>query len=185
MPSFVARAAFLPAAATPFVRKIASAFSRSPPLSTRARLQSIIPALVFSRSCFTSCGSISVVVFIKHWRVRRSALDVFFRLRRNAGHFDLLANARFVACRDDGVYELLQNHANSANRIVVASNRVINDLGVRVRIHNGDHWNAETPRFIHSVLLRSEEHTSELQSPMYLVCRLLLEKKKKQLNTNR
>src|SRR5437879_11237674 len=27
--------------------------------------------------------------------------------------------------------------------------------------------------------LRSEEHTSELQSPMYLVCRLLLEKKKK------
>src|SRR5437763_15630365 len=27
-------------------------------------------------------------------------------------------------------------------------------------------------------LLRSEEHTSELQSPMYLVCRLLLEKKK-------
>src|SRR5437879_11336392 len=26
---------------------------------------------------------------------------------------------------------------------------------------------------------RSEEHTSELQSPMYLVCRLLLEKKKR------
>src|ERR1017187_11031472 len=26
--------------------------------------------------------------------------------------------------------------------------------------------------------IRSEEHTSELQSPMYLVCRLLLEKKK-------
>src|SRR5437762_10835688 len=30
-----------------------------------------------------------------------------------------------------------------------------------------------------SILLRSEEHTSELQSPMYLVCRLLLDKKKK------
>src|SRR5687767_15403545 len=29
------------------------------------------------------------------------------------------------------------------------------------------------------VLLRSEEHTSELQSLAYLVCRLLLEKKKK------
>src|SRR5437763_9469113 len=29
---------------------------------------------------------------------------------------------------------------------------------------------------------RSEEHTSELQSPMYLVCRLLLEKKKKNNN---
>src|SRR5258708_27278211 len=30
------------------------------------------------------------------------------------------------------------------------------------------------------LLLRSEEHTSELQSPDHLVCRLLLEKKKKQ-----
>src|SRR5437762_9063209 len=29
---------------------------------------------------------------------------------------------------------------------------------------------------------RSEEHTSELQSPMYLVCRLLLEKKKQRRN---
>src|SRR5437762_11472077 len=29
--------------------------------------------------------------------------------------------------------------------------------------------------------IRSEEHTSELQSPMYLVCRLLLEKKKNKL----
>src|SRR5437879_6556643 len=28
-----------------------------------------------------------------------------------------------------------------------------------------------------AILARSEEHTSELQSPMYLVCRLLLEKK--------
>src|SRR5437762_8552225 len=31
---------------------------------------------------------------------------------------------------------------------------------------------------------RSEEHTSELQSPMYLVCRLLLEKKKKKKKQN-
>src|ERR1017187_10861740 len=45
---------------------------------------------------------------------------------------------------------------------------------------------AQHPRSICSALLgrrrtwdRSEEHTSELQSPMYLVCRLLLEKKKK------
>src|SRR5437879_8712678 len=32
--------------------------------------------------------------------------------------------------------------------------------------------------------VRSEEHTSELQSPMYLVCRLLLEKKKKKKKKN-
>src|SRR3712207_6975850 len=33
-------------------------------------------------------------------------------------------------------------------------------------------------------LLRSEEHTSELQSRQYLVCRLLLEKKKKHSHTS-
>src|SRR2546426_9094884 len=33
-----------------------------------------------------------------------------------------------------------------------------------------------------SVRVRSEEHTSELQSPCNLVCRLLLEKKKKSID---
>src|SRR5256884_7116189 len=32
------------------------------------------------------------------------------------------------------------------------------------------------------LLLRSEEHTSELQSRLHLVCRLLLEKKKHKIN---
>src|SRR3712207_8837413 len=35
-----------------------------------------------------------------------------------------------------------------------------------------------TEAYLHRILLRSEEHTSELQSRQYLVCRLLLEKKK-------
>src|SRR3712207_7478119 len=35
---------------------------------------------------------------------------------------------------------------------------------------------------LHGVEPRSEEHTSELQSRQYLVCRLLLEKKKKIIN---
>src|SRR5690625_6328968 len=40
------------------------------------------------------------------------------------------------------------------------------------------------PDFIDSFYdVRSEEHTSELQSRGHLVCRLLLEKKKKQTNT--
>src|SRR5258708_17173922 len=41
---------------------------------------------------------------------------------------------------------------------------------------------ASVPAFDHS-RLRSEEHTSELQSPDHLVCRLLLEKKKNQRAT--
>src|SRR2546426_8895930 len=36
--------------------------------------------------------------------------------------------------------------------------------------------------FFHLYGMRSEEHTSELQSPCNLVCRLLLEKKKKQIS---
>src|SRR3712207_9506635 len=39
--------------------------------------------------------------------------------------------------------------------------------------------NALTTCFIFGAPRRSEEHTSELQSRQYLVCRLLLEKKKK------
>src|SRR5258708_24886205 len=47
------------------------------------------------------------------------------------------------------------------------------------------HWRGRT-----TAPSRSEEHTSELQSPDHLVCRLLLEKKKKtthrtKTNTNR
>src|SRR5947209_9953071 len=34
---------------------------------------------------------------------------------------------------------------------------------------------------LNSPFIRSEEHTSELQSRQYLVCRLLLEKKKKKI----
>src|SRR3712207_9372606 len=37
---------------------------------------------------------------------------------------------------------------------------------------------ARQPRRVRAVAERSEEHTSELQSRQYLVCRLLLEKKK-------
>src|SRR2546430_7985275 len=41
-----------------------------------------------------------------------------------------------------------------------------------------------SPTFPRPKLLRSEEHTSELQSQSNLVCRLLLEKKKNQVTHN-
>src|SRR3712207_7205301 len=40
------------------------------------------------------------------------------------------------------------------------------------------HLSCLTVETDHEELMRSEEHTSELQSRQYLVCRLLLEKKK-------
>src|SRR5437588_3685938 len=65
IPSFVAREAFLLALAIPLVRKIVSALTRSLSASSKARLQSIMPAFVFSRSCLTSLGSISAITFIE------------------------------------------------------------------------------------------------------------------------
>src|SRR5690348_17734567 len=41
------------------------------------------------------------------------------------------------------------------------------------------------PAWAQSTAQRSEEHTSELQSPVHLVCRLLLEKKKKKKKTDK
>src|SRR5256885_13110175 len=54
----------------------------------------------------------------------------------------------------------------------------------------GRSYPRETPpgaaaRFLASGAGRSEEHTSELQSPCNLVCRLLLEKKKRLYEVNR
>src|SRR2546426_7869459 len=49
--------------------------------------------------------------------------------------------------------------------------RTPRDAFIKFRIHEGDPVR----------LLRSEEHTSELQSPCNLVCRLLLEKKKNKI----
>src|SRR5256885_7608899 len=43
--------------------------------------------------------------------------------------------------------------------------------------------NLRSRKYFRMLLHRSEEHTSELQSPCNLVCRLLLEKKKKKLTT--
>src|SRR5256885_14341739 len=50
-------------------------------------------------------------------------------------------------------------------------------LAVHPQAGRGDH------RRRVRLILRSEEHTSELQSPCNLVCRLLLEKKKKKTRT--
>src|SRR3712207_7718269 len=43
--------------------------------------------------------------------------------------------------------------------------------------------NWKAPSQVNPEMNRSEEHTSELQSRQYLVCRLLLEKKKKKFYT--
>src|SRR5258707_7580485 len=59
-------------------------------------------------------------------------------------------------------------------------------------LHAGDpfffsrqtNWVARTSRAMTNRKMRSEEHTSELQSRQYLVCRLLLDKKKQVVDTH-
>src|SRR5256885_3965574 len=51
------------------------------------------------------------------------------------------------------------------------------------QVGNRNHWLGLrlVGKNVNRDMLRSEEHTSELQSPCNLVCRLLLEKKKKKI----
>src|SRR3712207_7156986 len=53
--------------------------------------------------------------------------------------------------------------------------KIINDIAEDVSSADPD----TNSTHVKQVIERSEEHTSELQSRQYLVCRLLLEKKKK------
>src|SRR2546430_4413602 len=55
---------------------------------------------------------------------------------------------------------------------------------VRDMVDSLHHLARELRQPAHRVRARSEEHTSELQSQSNLVCRLLLEKKKKKDNSN-
>src|SRR3712207_8641305 len=55
------------------------------------------------------------------------------------------------------------------------------DHRIGTSVHVSIHGQDEVPgrKLAETLHFRSEEHTSELQSRQYLVCRLLLEKKKK------
>src|SRR5258708_16576059 len=62
----------------------------------------------------------------------------------------------------------------SAKRISAARISAPFPAALKIILRSQNQRKGENDRF------RSEEHTSELQSPDHLVCRLLLEKKKKQ-----
>src|SRR3712207_7613727 len=70
---------------------------------------------------------------------------------------------------------LFRSHANSNYR------RRRDDAAALARLHIGgvdpEVWPLTLERAGEEGIYRSEEHTSELQSRQYLVCRLLLEKK--------
>src|SRR2546429_3632149 len=95
-------------------------------------------------------------------RPPRSTLFPYTTLFRSViGHVDFLAIGQ-QACIADGHVELALDHALDVDFVG-------HQLDVRT------HFARE--------LDRSEEHTSELQSRLHLVCRLLLEKKKARCNS--
>src|SRR3712207_6946242 len=57
--------------------------------------------------------------------------------------------------------------------------------GALAHLRGGPRAHVDVTRAVREREERSEEHTSELQSRQYLVCRLLLEKKKKTKRTQR
>src|SRR2546426_4042524 len=83
---------------------------------------------------------------------------------------------------------LFRSHARNRNRDIhnpaTADHRRRARNNNRRGQYNDRHLPAPQNRLAPAVAgLRSEEHTSELQSPCNLVCRLLLEKKKKNVQT--
>src|SRR3712207_7838396 len=64
--------------------------------------------------------------------------------------------------------------------VIKASGGVLNRAEVAIKLLSASHNDPRArDQFFRTARVRSEEHTSELQSRQYLVCRLLLEKKKK------
>src|SRR5258708_16120005 len=78
--------------------------------------------------------------------------------------YTTLFRSAFLRVRDPGLVVRLERDVSGEDHPDAPPER---DLALAVRREN-----------------RSEEHTSELQSPDHLVCRLLLEKKKKHSQNN-
>src|SRR5256885_3846766 len=68
--------------------------------------------------------------------------------------------------------------ARAADVVVIRSSPIVVSTGRDFRIHHHRFARAKSRPSTRVLMKRSEEHTSELQSPCNLVCRLLLEKKK-------
>src|SRR3712207_7361232 len=97
----------------------------------------------------------------------------------------LYARELFFFFNDTATTEIYTLSLHDALPIWGAVAQRVDDVGRRAepaRAERGGRGGAEGGRGEGGAVRRSEEHTSELQSRQYLVCRLLLEKKNKITN---
>src|SRR5690348_18118704 len=94
------------------------------------------------------------------------------------GHIDLMVQEGFYSNRTDFIRTAIRNQLERHADVVRQSTvRKSLDLGLRNYSREDLEAARRSGEMLH-ISVRSEEHTSELQSPVHLVCRLLLEKKK-------
>src|SRR2546425_2698696 len=88
-----------------------------------------------------------------------------------------------AALRHGGVADVSADRAHdwrrTAMNTVATATRTLPASSQRIAPEKFAHVVLKTANYDAVIAWRSEEHTSELQSLAYLVCRLLLEKKKK------
>src|SRR5262245_63061495 len=86
------------------------------------------------------------------------------------------------------LFRSMRHHASAAGDLVKIEARFVLDGGAYASTSSAVLLNAIThtqgPYRCPNAVVRSEEHTSELQSLRHLVCRLLLEKKNKNNDKN-
>src|SRR3712207_7288134 len=99
-------------------------------------------------------------------RPPRSTLFPYTTLFRSHASQEGVGDGRFVA-GGTTLYDLMKLNIETPGRVI--------DIGEIAELTGFD--TSGRHELVFGSLARSEEHTSELQSRQYLVCRLLLEKK--------
>src|SRR2546425_9303655 len=90
--------------------------------------------------------------------------------------YTTLFRSRLVHARE----ERLRGLGRISDGVLREAGHVVTSVKKRLRVRSPPTHGRDMSRF--AQYTRSEEHTSELQSLAYLVCRLLLEKKKKKFS---
>src|SRR5690348_8367898 len=116
--------------------------------------------------------AISILMVVTDWRLAIASFAVIPLVWITSTVFQRAVRSSYRAIRTRlaRINAYLQEHITGM-RIVQLFGRE-RDEAMRFDALNRDHLDAH----LKSIRVRSEEHTSELQSPVHLVCRLLLEK---------